>query len=177
MKKALINNGIVAQVEDTEFEVAPPLTWIDCPDECEAGWKLHDGNLVEYTPDELVALEIQQAEIITQSITKCRDEKLLGGISVNGIDIQTDDLSQQRLMATRIIAKENPDYAVNWKAGNGFVTLTSEQIIMLADAVRNHVQKCFDTEKFITEQHSENSFNSIKEVEQSFESFFQKLSE
>jgi hypothetical protein len=34
----------VAEVEPTEFEVAPPLFWVDCPDDCKAdAWYFKDG--------------------------------------------------------------------------------------------------------------------------------------
>lgn len=177
MKKALINNGIVIQVETEEFPVAQPLTWMDCPDDCKPDWKIHEDDIVEYTPDELSALEVEKAELVTQSITLCRDQNLFGGISVNGIDIQTDDLSQQRLMAARIIAKEDPDYIVNWKSENGFVTLTSPMIVFLADAVRAHVQRCFDVEKIITERHATTPYLTVQGMKQAFETYFQNLSE
>ena len=177
MKKALINNGIVIQVERKEFPVAEPLMWMDCPDDCKPDWKIHDGDLVEYTPDEVIALEAEKAELVTRSITLCRDQKLFGGISVNGIDIQTDDLSQQRLMAARIIAKEDPDYIVNWKSENGFVTLTSPMIVFLADTVRAHVQRCFDVEKIITERHATTPYLTVHGMKQAFETYFQNLSE
>jgi len=36
----------VAQVEETEFPVAPPLFWIDCPDDCAADkWYYSEGQL------------------------------------------------------------------------------------------------------------------------------------
>jgi hypothetical protein len=177
MKKALIINDAVIQVEDTRFPVAAPLTWMDCPNDCKAGWKIHEGALVEYTPDEIAALAIEKAEEVTGSITLCRDTKLFGGISVNGIDVQTDDLSQQRLMAARIIAKEDPNYTVNWKSQNGFVTLTSPMIVFLADAVRAHVQKCFDVEKIITERHATNPYMTVQGMKQAFNTYFQNLSE
>lgn len=39
MKKALIiENGVVAQVSDTSFEVAAPYYWVDCQDEIVGGY-------------------------------------------------------------------------------------------------------------------------------------------
>ena len=148
MKKALINNNIVIQVEENDFPVAVPLEWVDCPDECQPGWKIHNNRLVEYTSDEINTMGKDNAEEVTHSITICRDQKLFGGILVDKVSVQTDDLSQQRLMAARIIAKEDPHYVVNWKSENGFVILTSPMIIDLADKVRVHVQRCFDVEKY-----------------------------
>jgi hypothetical protein len=36
----------VAEVEPQEFEVAPPLFWIDCPEDCKADtWYYKDGSV------------------------------------------------------------------------------------------------------------------------------------
>ncbi len=43
--KALIFQEKVIQVQETEFEVAPELFWVDCPDECVPGWTYIDGVL------------------------------------------------------------------------------------------------------------------------------------
>jgi len=44
--KALISGNKVIDVVETEFEVHPSLTWMDCPDECRAySWTLVDGVL------------------------------------------------------------------------------------------------------------------------------------
>jgi len=44
--KALILDNKIVDISEIEFEVAPTLTWMDCPDECKAGeWELVDGNL------------------------------------------------------------------------------------------------------------------------------------
>jgi hypothetical protein len=32
MKALIDDNGVVAQVEQQEFEIAPPCFWVDCPD-------------------------------------------------------------------------------------------------------------------------------------------------
>jgi len=175
MKKALINNNIVIQVTDSDFPVAKPLEWVDCSEECHPGWKIYNNRLVEHTPDEIDAMGKDEAEIVTRFITVCRDQKLFGGILVDKVSIQTDDSSQQRLMAARIIAKEDPNYVVNWKSENGFVILTSPMIIALADKVRVHVQKCFDVEKIITERHETNPYAAVEDMRQDFGSYFDSL--
>ena len=37
-------------------------------------------------------------------------------------------------------------YSCRWKTESGFVELTAPQILAIADAVRAHVQSCFDHE-------------------------------
>lgn len=43
--KALIFQEKVVQVQETTFEVAPELFWVDCPDNCVPGWTYIDGVL------------------------------------------------------------------------------------------------------------------------------------
>jgi|APSaa5957512535_1039671.scaffolds.fasta_scaffold116343_2 hypothetical protein len=44
--KALILNNRVVDTAETAFEVAEPLFWMDCTDECKAGeWEVVDGTL------------------------------------------------------------------------------------------------------------------------------------
>jgi hypothetical protein len=45
MSKALIFNNKVVDIVETEFEVAPTMTWLDCTSECKTGWTLEDGVL------------------------------------------------------------------------------------------------------------------------------------
>ena len=59
--KALIFNNMVVQVEEETFEVAPELFWVDCPNDCEYGWKYENGAVVrpvipEKTLPEIIAL-------------------------------------------------------------------------------------------------------------------------
>lgn len=44
--KALIYKQKVVQVEEIEFEVAPELQWVDCPDDCIPGWDFVNGDVV-----------------------------------------------------------------------------------------------------------------------------------
>ena len=44
--KALILNNKVVDVVDTEFEVPPTMTWMDCTSECKIGWTLEGTVLI-----------------------------------------------------------------------------------------------------------------------------------
>jgi hypothetical protein len=45
-----------------------------------------------------------------------------------------------------LAATQDSGYSCNWKTEQGFVTLTAQQIIAVATAVREHVQAAFDKE-------------------------------
>lgn len=74
------------------------------------------------------------------------------GITVAGVEIATDRESQALLMGAVLVAQNNPEYVANWKARNGWAVLDAATIINIADAVRSHVQACFDREKELQEQ-------------------------
>ena len=54
--------------------------------------------------------------------------------------------SQSLITGAALSATRNPDYTVRWKTQDGPVTLDADQLGAAADAVRDHVQACFDRE-------------------------------
>ena len=63
---------------------------------------------------------------------------------VNGI--RTDRESQSMITGAALKAMQDETYTCKWKTETGFVELTAAQILAIADAVRAHVQGCFDRE-------------------------------
>lgn len=74
----------------------------------------------------------------------------VGGITINGMTIATDDRSKMMLGNARIAATANEEFTADWKTPSGFVTLTAGQIIAISDAVAEHVNKCFASEFTVT---------------------------
>ena len=66
---------------------------------------------------------------------------------IAGIDgIKTDRESQALITGAALKAMQDSEYSCRWKGVNGFIELTAPQILAIADAVRAHVQSCFDRE-------------------------------
>ena len=66
---------------------------------------------------------------------------------IAGIDgIKTDRESQALITGAALKAMQDSEYSCRWKTESGFVELTAPQILAIADAVRAHVQACFDHE-------------------------------
>ena len=82
-----------------------------------------------------------------QEIATARYEAEIAG--VNGI--RTDRESQSLITGAALKASMDSTYSCRWKTEAGFVTLTAAQIIAVADAVRAHVQGCFDREADLCE--------------------------
>lgn len=87
------------------------------------------------------------------NLKAARDAAIARGIEVDGLRLQTDDLSQSRLTAAALAARLDPALTLRWKLATGeFVHLSAPQIIALALAVRAHVQACFDREADLAAQ-------------------------
>lgn len=69
-----------------------------------------------------------------------------GGVTLEGVQINTDRDSQSLLTGAAFAASLDPGYHIKWKAATGFVDLSAQQIIGVASAVRAFVQSCFDRE-------------------------------
>lgn len=68
------------------------------------------------------------------------------GTTVNGVQIDTGRDSQALITGAALAAILDGDYSLNWKTVDGFIHLTAPEIIAVAQAVRAHVQSCFDRE-------------------------------
>lgn len=99
------------------------------------------GVVAEDVPEPVPTFEeIKEAK--KASIAQARYHAEIAG--VNGI--KTDRESQALITGAALKAMQDPDYTCRWKGIDGFVTLNASQIIAIADAVRAHVQSCFDHE-------------------------------
>lgn len=93
----------------------------------------------EPTLDELKAQK--KAEIAA-----ARYEAETAGTTVNGVLIDTGRDSQALITGAALAAMLDDGYSLNWKTSAGFIHLTAPEIIAVAQAVRAHVQTCFDRE-------------------------------
>lgn len=75
-----------------------------------------------------------------------RNLALATGTTVSGMPIATDDISQSRITGAALAVTLDPQTTIQWKTRSGFVMLDATQVIAIAQAVRAHVQACFDRE-------------------------------
>lgn len=95
--------------------------------------------LPTFTLDELKAqkkAEIAAARYVAET----------AGTTVNGVLIDTGRDSQALITGAALAAVIDGEYSLNWKTPTGFIHLTAPEIIAVAQAVRVHVQSCFDRE-------------------------------
>lgn len=68
------------------------------------------------------------------------------GITVNGFAINTERESQNLITGAALSAYMDANYICRWKTPTGFVDLDAATLISVAQAMRQHVQDCFDRE-------------------------------
>ena len=90
--------------------------------------------------DELIAAQW------ADQIAARRFEVETEGVTVAGVQINTERDSQSLLTGAAFAASLDPGYHIKWKAATGFVDLTGEQILGIASQVRAFVQACFNRE-------------------------------
>lgn len=79
-------------------------------------------------------------------IAEARYAAEIAGVAVGGFAVRTDRESQSLITGAALKATQDATYTCRWKTESGFVTLDSATVIAVADAVRSHVQGCFDAE-------------------------------
>jgi len=90
--------------------------------------------LVGAKAEKLVALAAKRYEVET------------GGVTVNGMTVMTDSISQAKLTGAWLRVQRKPGTTIHWKGKNGWVTVNKAEIEALVDAVSDHAQTCFDVE-------------------------------
>jgi len=86
-----------------------------------------------------------------EKIAAARYEAEIAGVTVNGLTIDTGRDSQALITGAAVAAMLDNEYSLNWKTASGFIHLTAPEIIAVAQAVRAHVQACFDCEAELVE--------------------------
>lgn len=98
---------------------------------------------VEALPEKtLNELKVQKK----QDIAAARYAAETAGTTVNGVTIDSGRDSQALITGAALAAVIDGEYSLNWKTTSGFIHLTAPEIIAVAQAVRAHVQSCFDRE-------------------------------
>ncbi|WP_337267049.1 DUF4376 domain-containing protein [Oryzifoliimicrobium ureilyticus] len=88
-----------------------------------------------------------------------------GGITLQGMRIETDRQSQSMITGAFAYAKEDPDLTVEFKTKDGFVSLTSAQLTAIGAAVAQHVQASFAKEKEVYDAIKAGTITTTAEID------------
>lgn len=97
-----------------------------------------------------------------------RWRKEMSGVVVNDMMVATDIASQAKVDGAYSFVKDNPNTVVRWKLPTGFVSLTSDQVIVMARAVGNFIEACFSTEAELYNQISSGEVTSLEQIDAAF---------
>jgi len=127
------------------------------------GWVNTEGYaLTSDVAVEPVVESVSKEQLLAQ-LAYIRDTAIAAGIVLNGFPVQTDEVSQQRLTGAAVAALLDPTLVVNWKGADGeFIEMSAQAIIEVAQAVRSHVQKCFDIENIVSQKINEEQITTIE---------------
>lgn len=89
----------------------------------------------------------QQKDVTRARVAHARWAAETGGMVLQGMTIRTDRESQAMITGAALKALQDAEYVCSWKSDAGFVELSAPQVLAIADAVRAHVQACFDHER------------------------------
>ncbi len=92
------------------------------------------------------AKDAAATESVKAGIAARRYVAEISGITLNGMFIDTDRDSQALITGAALSAMLDSTYVCNWKTIEGFVQLDAATLIGIAQAIRAHVQACFDRE-------------------------------
>jgi hypothetical protein len=127
-------------------EIKPALTWtqhygapvIEVTD----GRATATYPVLDHSPEEVAGILEAARERKRSEIAAARFDAETAGID----GIKTDRESQALITGAALKAMQDEKYSCRWKTESGFVELSALQISAVADAVRTHVQGCFDRE-------------------------------
>lgn len=95
---------------------------------------------------EMEAREAKDRVETKNNIAEQRWRCEVSGVVFYGREVETDRATVAMLSGAALAASLDASYSARWKTVDGFMTLSSAQIIELAQTVRQHVQSCFDRE-------------------------------
>lgn len=97
-----------------------------------------------------------------------RWQREVGGITVDGLAVATDDRSKMMLMGARIAAVADENFSTQWKTPVGFITLDAPTIIALSNAVLAHVDACFAIEAGVLADITSGEITTPAEIDAAF---------
>lgn len=123
------------------------------------------GSLAELA--EVFAAQYPAGMLSTYASSK-RYAKEIGGITVSGVPVATDDRSKLLIAGARIKADANPGFTTKWKTASGFVPIDAATIITISDAVLAHVNDCFEIEETMLDDIDAGTITTREQIDAAF---------
>lgn len=149
----LPDGAIVGSAHWTVDELAA-LGWVNVVGEADPAREIETGYALDIVGEDGDERVVARPIFAPRPLDEIKAEKLANLAAVRyaretgGMGpLRTDRDSQALLTGAAVAAMLDPGYSVAWKTDAGWQTLSAAQIIAAAQAVRAHVQGCFDVER------------------------------
>ena len=98
-----------------------------------------------------------------------RWRKEIGGITVNGVPIATDDRSKQMIIGARLAASVNPNWSTMWVGSDADIyPVDATAIVTISDAVQSHVNACFTMFADVKADIDNGTVTTVQEIDGAF---------
>lgn len=154
MKSAFLENEIVTNIIIGELP-----GFVLCGDDVQIGWTYKDETFSPPPPPPM-----KQEELISYTAAK-RWLIETGGVALpDGTKIATDRESQS-MIGNAVQITTLTGQPIKFKASNGFVELSPEQMTGVALAVAAHVQACFSTEADVCAKIKAKKITTVEQID------------
>lgn len=90
-----------------------------------------------------------------------------GGFNLAGMSIASDDRSKTMIIGARVKADGNPEFTTRWKGPDGsFATIDAPTIILISDAMLQHVADCFAAEDEVITAIKAGEVTTVEQVDE-----------
>lgn len=125
-------------------------------------------------PEEHAAeiLAADKASAAAMLLAYARDRRWqveIGGITISGVPVATDDRSKMMVIGARVAAAANPNWSTVWQGtdGNGY-PIDAQAMIAISDAVHSHVNATFATLATVLAAIAAQTITTREEIDQAF---------
>ncbi|GJM01974.1 MAG: hypothetical protein DHS20C08_04750 [Rhodomicrobium sp.] len=161
MKRIIIKNSIVdlVKLNITDISDQPNSVVVDDTVDVFGGWIYNEDDVTFSAPPD----PIPTKDMLKVYAANKRWEIEVGGISFGGNTVTTDDRS--KLLIEGAPETINPGESTNVKTATGWVTLDQATLLLLREAVRSHVQNCFNAEKSVSDKIDAETITTYAEID------------
>lgn len=123
-----------------------------------------DGNILVTQPDapavwaalvqSITITPYDASGLLLDTLAEVRWQAEIGGIEVDGMPVPTDDRSKVLIAGAcnQALMQDEPSFTRTFKINGVFVSVTNAQVLVIGDAIADHVQQCFDAEALVAQQ-------------------------
>lgn len=134
-------------------------------DDVAVGWSYLSGVFTPPPPPPVPS----RASLIAHA-ADARWRKEVGGITVAGVPVSTDDRSKQMIIGACIAADADPNWTSQWVGADGVVyPVDATAIVAISNAVQAHVNDCFATFAVIKGDIDSGEITTTAEIDALFE--------